>query len=104
MDGERVTTTEAMGWLLRAALDAEEGGISLNVGTAVLHLPTAVLEEIGKEGEEGPTCHFMDGNVREENDVGWMYRNISDPVGQHEKGEEVFGMEEEHLIWPTDSF
>uniref|UniRef100_A0A7S4MSD4 N-acetyltransferase domain-containing protein n=1 Tax=Odontella aurita TaxID=265563 RepID=A0A7S4MSD4_9STRA len=64
-------------------------------------LPTTVLDDIEGTDTYSSFVQWEDG-VQEEDDIGWMYRVIA-------KKEDTPGMveitkENEHLIWPADSF
>mmetsp|Transcript_33670 Transcript_33670/g.41261 ORF Transcript_33670/g.41261 Transcript_33670/m.41261 type:complete len:381 (-) Transcript_33670:10-1152(-) len=64
-----------------------------------LHLPTIILERV-KNDEQNDAIFYWE-SVKEENDLGWMYKNLS---GKEKTDMTNITATMPHLIWPADSF
>ncbi|CAB9509268.1 expressed unknown protein [Seminavis robusta] len=63
-----------------------------------LHLPTFVLNDLGE-------MDFVDvSSIKEENDLGWMYRPICPLSEAAKEGMPEICKKIPHLVWPSDSF
>ncbi len=97
--------------LFRRLLKQAVQGTSMagNDSTVELHLPTVVLNEMKEEGMNQDNCDWIDWTrgIQEENDPGWMYKNLQSTCTEDEIMDMVNIVEEQnvpHLIWPADSF